>query len=731
MSKFSKISKSPASRLWLSTLGGLLLIFSVAGIANNEINDRAKALSDSIINVSDLPVLQPKPSQKRAAKLVSELVYLYHYRRDFKFDDEFSKSAFDAFLKEIDPAKIYLTQEDLKQFAKNKTRFDDMVFDGDLEPVYNMFDLYRQRWVERYQYSLSLLDKPFDFTLKESYDYDREESDYAKDLEEINELWRKKTKNDVLSLILTKKTDVEVIELLKKRYKTALRRISQTESTDVFRYFMDAVTQTIEPHTSYFTPRTAQNFNIDMALSLEGIGAVLQTEDVYTKVVRLVEGGPADRSSKIAKDDVIVAVGQDDGAMEDVIGWRLDDVVDLIRGKSGSKVRLELLPAGASPDAESKKVTIIREKIKLEDQEAKSKIIEVKNNGEVEHFGVITLPKFYIDFEALSQGDPDYKSTTRDVKILIEELKKKNIDGIIMDLRNNGGGSLREATSLTGLFIDSGPVVLERDYKNKIQVLADTDAGTSYDGPLMVLVNRFSASASEIFAGAIQDYGRGLIVGGTTYGKGTIQQLQDLDRWKRSTDMQTLGQLKYTGARFYRISGESTQIKGVEPDISLPSSISNTDYGESLLEHTLPWDTIPATKYQKTAEFDSSAFIDQLRKLDETRVAHDPAFNFLKKESEEFAILRKKTSISLNKEERIQERDANKIKDLDRINQRRKIQGLATVTDIDKIEDEQNDSASKENDFDPGLTEAGFILKDYIHIGFKRKNIASVQYKAG
>ncbi len=704
------------------------LTFSSFSLANTDLNKRATALSESVVNVADLPDLKPEPSQKRAVKLVNELVYLYHYKRNFKFDDEFSKSAFDAFLKQLDPARFYLTQKDVDIFKKNRNSFDDIVFHGNLQPIYTMFKLYRKRWVERYQYSLELLKTNFDFDKKESFKFDRKNTNYPADLEAINDLWRKKTKNDLLNLLLAKKDENEAIKLLTKRYKTALRRIAQTESIDVFRYFMTAVTQTIEPHTTYFTPRSAENFNIDMALSLEGIGAVLQTEDVYTKVVRLVAGGPADRSDRIAKDDVIVAVGQGDKEMEDVIGWRLDDVVDLIRGKAGTKVKIELLPAGAGPDAEPKQVTIIREKIKLEDQEAKSKIIEITSKGETQHFGVITLPKFYIDFEALARGEEDYKSTTRDVKQLIDSLKEKKIDGIIMDLRNNGGGSLREATSLTGLFIDSGPVVLERDYKNRVQVLRDLEPGTSYDGPLVVLVNRFSASASEIFAGAIQDYGRGLIVGGTTYGKGTIQQLQDLDRWKRSNDKKHLGQLKYTGARFYRINGESTQIKGVVPDIKLPTSISTTDYGEFLLENSLPWDKIPATSYKKTTQFDLSSVMEQLRMLDAERVAKDPAFILLKKEIKEFDVMRKQTTVSLNKAERVKERETNKVRDLAMINARRKIQGLPALTDINN-EDDGKDSTDKET-FDPRLEEAGRILKDYIDIGYKQKKYASMQKQA-
>ncbi len=719
------------NNIFLSTLLSLI-VFSSSGFANTELNERAKAISDSVVTLNDLPELKPDIAQIQAGKLVSQLVSFYHYRRNFKFDDAFSEKAFDTFIKQLDPARIYLTSKDLNDFQVYRSKFDDIIYDGDLEPAFIMFKRFRQRWVERYQHSLKLLETEFDFTLDENFIFDREDAAWSKDINEHNEMWRKKIKNDVLSFILAKKSDKEAAELLQKRYKAALRRISQTESIDVFRYFMDSVTQTIEPHTNYFSPRTAKNFNIDMALSLEGIGAVLQTEDVYTKVVRLVTGGPADRTDNLAKDDIIVAVGQGDKPMEDVIGWRLDDVVDLIRGKSGTKVKLEVLPAGAGPDAESKLVHIVREKIKLEDQEAKSSVIEVENNGETLHFGVITLPKFYIDFEALYRGEKDYKSTTRDVRSLIESLKKQDVDGLIMDLRNNGGGSLMEATSLTGLFIDSGPVVQERDYKNRIKIHEDLEAGTSFDGPLMVLVNRFSASASEIFAGAIQDYGRGLIVGDTTYGKGTIQQVRNLDQWKRSKTGKSLGQLKFTSARFYRVSGDSTQIRGVVPDVALPASVSESDYGEVLLEHALPWDNIKSVKHKKYPNIVHSTTIDKLRSLNESRISKDPAFNLLKNEFEELSKLRERTQISLNKEVRLKEREVNRKKDLARINARRQIQGLEKLTDIDSIanEDPANSEQPEIEPFDPRLKEAGRILTDYIQIGINHKKIASTLPKA-
>ncbi len=707
----------------LSLIISLFFSSAVFATTDTSYEKRSETIRNTEIDIEDLPQLAPKDTYSKASHLVTQLVAFYHYRNDFNFDDEFSGEAFDAYLKQLDGNHIYFTLEDVKQFSKYRSKLDEAVYDGNVKPAFVMFERFRSRWIGRYKHALKLLQNDFNFKLEEQYLYERSDAKFPSNQKELNELWRKRVKNDVLSMLLTDKTIEETREKLSKRYKASMRRMAQTESADVFRYFMTAVTQTVEPHTSYFSPRAAEDFNTEMSLSLEGIGAMLQTDDVQTKIVKLITGGPAKRSGQLTKDDIIVSVGQGKtGELVEVIGWRLDNVVDLIKGKAGSTVRLEILTPDSASNVDTRIVTIIREKIKLEDQEAKATIIDVKRNGKTFHYGVIDLPKFYINFQEYNEGKPDYKSTTRDVRKLIVELKEKGVDGIIMDLRNNGGGSLMEATQLTGLFIDKGPVVQERDSKNRIKVHPDRDKGVTYAGPLAVLINRFSASASEIFAGAIQDYGRGILIGNTTFGKGSIQTVRDLDQWNTLLPGKHLGQLKFTSARFYRISGDSTQIRGVVPDVKFPALIDAEEYGEGSLDNALPWDKISPAHYVKKSLDD---LIPQLQPKSTNRISKDAEFKLLQNEFSAFKKLREEKFVSLNIDKRKSKRKINKATSLAFINQRRSFLGQKPFKDMDEAEDHEDDDKEEdaENKFDPVLNEAGNVITDFIELKLHSKKM--------
>ena len=526
--------------------------------------------------------LQPDRDQVIASLNVVELLRRHHYNKP-PLNDERSIQIYDNYLKLLDPSRSYFTAADIAEFNQWRTKFDDLLKSGDLEPGFTIYRRHLARLEERLNFALAELDKgvdKIDFTIDEELQVDREKAPWAKDRAELDELWRKRVKDEVLRLKIAGKETKDIQELLTKRYKNQLARLKQTRGEDVFQAYINAFATTYDPHTTYLSPDNAENFDINMSLSLEGIGAVLQSDNEHVKVVRLVPAGPAEKSKQIAPADKIVGVAQGNDEMVDVIGWRLDEVVKLIRGPKGSTVRLEVIPASNPPsDQTSKVVTITREAVKLEEQAAKKKILELKHDGRDYKLGVIELPAFYLDFKAFRAGDPNYKSTTRDVKRLLDELQAEKVDGVVIDLRNNGGGSLQEATELTSLFIEQGPTVLVRNADGRVDVLADENKGVYYSGPLAVLVNRLSASASEIFAGAMQDYHRALILGGQTFGKGTVQTIQPLNH----------GELKLTLAKFYRVSGQSTQHQGVIPDITYPDVMDTKDIGESALPAALPY----------------------------------------------------------------------------------------------------------------------------------------------
>ncbi len=627
--------------LIVGALLGLLVALSSAGI------------SPAISSVSTLTA---EAHHDRTLKLINYFVERYHYRKT-KLDDLLSSQILDRYLDALDVNRSYFLANDIEFFESYRYELDDYLNAQDSEPLFGIFNVYRSRVLNRIDYALDLLETPFDFSVDEVYPFDRTKAPWAVDSTDLDDLWRRRVKNDYLVLKLEGKTYSEIAKTLKDRYQQQKRRISQLSSQDVFQIIVNAYMSAIEPHTGYFSPRATENFKIRMSLSLEGIGAVLQAQNEFTVVQRVVPGGPAEFEGSLRAGDRIVGVGQGDTeSVVDVIGWRLDDVVDLIRGPKGSIVRLQIRPDPKTGNSESRILALTRDEIKLEEQAAQSTLLAVRDTEQVRRIGVIDIPTFYVDFDARSRGDADYRSTTRDVRRLITELENEGIDGLIIDLRGNGGGALAEATALTGLFIDSGPVVQVRDARGRTQVNRDPSDGLAYAGPLAVIVDRDSASASEIFSGAIQDYHRGIIVGEPTYGKGTVQNLIDLDRYSQDPE-QSLGQLKLTIAQFFRITGASTQHRGVVPVIVLPSRGPDLPYGEKALENALPFAEIDAAIFSQVSNDHPTYDLDQLRKIHNARVLSDPDFSYLADLREIDLPLAQVTEVSLLESQREKDRD--------------------------------------------------------------------------
>ena len=600
------------------------------------------------------PQLAPLPQQAQAAHLSAEILSKHHYL-PMPLDDSMSANIFDHYLKAMDGEKIFLLQADVDLFANARTMLDDAILNEDLNIPFVMFNLYQQRISERLDYARSLLKVGFDFKQNESYQYSRKDAAWPKSTDELNDIWRKRVKNDWLRLKLAGKNDESIVETLGKRYDNSLNSLSKVKSEDVFQSFMNAYATSIDPHTNYLGVRASEEFNISMRLSLMGIGAVLNLKDEYTTIRELVPGGPAALSGKLNPGDRIVGVGQgENNPIVDIMGWRIDDAVELIRGAEDSVVVLDVLPAEEGADGKHKLITLVRKKISLDKQAAKKSIIEVKEGKITRHIGVISLPGFYQDFTARQKGDKNFKSATRDISRLLEELKKEKVDGILMDLRNNGGGSLSEAIELTGLFINKGPVLQQRDAKGNVRVEKDNNPSHIWNGPLGVLINRGSASASEIFAAAIQDYGRGVVIGERSYGKGTVQTVVDLDHVIKN-DKPKYGGLKMTVGQFFRIDGGTTQLRGVLPDVALESVIDMEEFGESSFDNALPWSQINAADYTRSGNL--SDIFPQLIASHKKRVSSDKDFQFLREDIAEFNTLRKRNAISLNEAERRKERD--------------------------------------------------------------------------
>ncbi len=601
-------------------------------------------------NTETVTQLAPEPIHPREEQLVTMLLSRSHYAHK-DIDDSVSVKMFNEYIDLLDGNKLYFTQADIDSFSVYRLQLDNDLMLGRLEPAYRIFNRFMQRFHQRMVYVQKRLNRPFDFSIDESYVYDRRELPRAKTTSQLDSIWRKRLKNEALKLKLTGKKWDEIVKTLKKRYKNIEDRVRKSQSEDVFQYFMNALAETFDPHTAYMSPKLSDDFKIRMSHSLEGIGAVLQVEDDYTKVVSIVAGGPADKAGELHPNDRIAGVGQGaTGELTDVIGWRIDDVVQLIRGPKGTTVRLQIIPAEASLESPPDTIAIVRDKVRLKDRAAKSDTLEITENGRTFKIGVIDVPDFYLDYEAMRKGDPDYASTTKDVKRLLGELQSAGVEGIIIDLRNNGGGFLTEAINMTGLFIKEGPVVQVRSANGRVEVDRDEDPSVTYRGPLAVLVNQFSASASEIFAAAIQDYQRGLILGTQSFGKGTVQNIVHLNRFLRKTTAK-LGQVKMTIAKFYRINGGSTQNMGVVPEIEFPSAYSSAEVGERSMPNALKWDEIRPLSYRQFNNWDD-ALIKQLRLNHLARIHKNLRFKFYLDDLDRIRAERKKKSISLQEEKR-------------------------------------------------------------------------------
>ncbi|WP_028469941.1 carboxy terminal-processing peptidase [Neptunomonas japonica] len=657
---------------------------------------------------ADIQQLHPEAVHQQTMKDIISSLNIGHYNK-INVDDTLSSGLLDKYLSELDSSRSYFFQKDINDFEAYRYEIDDSILAGNLDSAFAIYNRQQERVVERLSWTIDRLKDPtpFNFELNETLDTDRENDQWIASLEEMNNLWRKRIKSAILNLMLADKSEQEAKATLIKRYSNQLKRLKQNKSEDVFQRFANVFTKYFDPHTSYFSPRNSENFKINMSLSLEGIGAVLQSENEFTKIVRLVPAGPADKTGQLKPADLIVGVGQENGEIEDVVGWRLDDVVDLIRGPKGSIVRLEIIPSDSEDTAGRKTISIKRNTVALEEQAAQKRILEVKHNNKDYKLGVIDIPAFYIDFAALQRGEKNYKSTTRDVEKLITELQAEAVDGLIIDLRNNGGGSLREANELVGLFIDRGPTVQIRDPNGRVDILGDFNPKIAYNGPLAVVVNRLSASASEIFAGAIQDYQRGVIVGNQTFGKGTVQTLQALGH----------GQLKLTHAKFYRISGESTQHKGVVPDISFPEVYDTTEIGESALDGALPWDQVKEARHGFYKGI--ASFKDELNKRHTLRTSNQPDFNFLREQIVRQSEAKKDDSFPLNEIKLLAKRDQADKWQVDAENRRRLAKGqqpISKLADLEALLKKDDKGRPITAGSEAILQESGKILLDMVDL---------------
>ncbi|MCR8559454.1 carboxy terminal-processing peptidase [Mucilaginibacter sp. BJC16-A38] len=677
--------------------------------------------------------IQPDEKQAIVCKTIATLISNYNYKK-VVLNDSLSTEVYNRYIKLMDESHNYFLASDIQDFDKYKTMLDDDVKAGNLSDVFYIFNVYQKRYIDRIKYSITQLDNNFDYSKNDTFTYDRDNLPWVSSETEMNKLWSERVKYDMLNLKLAGTDVSKNKETLKKRYESLLSQANKLNNQDVFQVFMDAFTEAIDPHTNYFNPANAANFNIDMSRQLEGIGAGLNIENEFVIIKSLTAGGPAEKSKQVNVDDRIIGVAQGaDGEFQNVVGWRIENAIALIRGKKGTTVKLELLPKGVSVGSKPRVVELVREKIILKDESAKKEIKTYNENGKTIKIGVISVPAFYIDFNDYKTGNPNYKSTTHDVKLLIDSLKQEGVDGIVMDMRQNGGGSLLEAVDLTGLFIKTGPVVQVRNPNDEVEVDKDEDPSIAYSGPLAILVDRFSASATEIFSGAIQDYGRGIILGTQTYGKGSVQNAIDLDKVispsmlervaglvnkdKKTTTAMTgsqsvFGQLNLTIAKFYRITGNSTQHKGVTPDIEFPSIIPLDKYGEDTEPSAMPFDVIAKSSYTKVGDF--SAVLPQLKKLHDQRMAGSPNYKYMLEDIAEIKKHEAEKSVTLNEQKLKEQRDADDKKMFEENNLRRVAMGLPAL--------KKGQTKPRNEDLDFLKREAGQILTDYIGLDNKFTN---------
>ncbi len=715
-------NKSPLARIFILAPLYLLGVFTTPIFAQNDLDQL-----NLVLDIEELyePVASQEIHGETAVNLLEELQNK-HYS-EININDNFSSAAFDSYLDTLDGSHLYFLKSDVDELSVYRYTLDDSLKAGSVEPGFEIYNRYYKRVLERLIYAINRIETnipEMDFTLDESIGIDREDAPYANTVEELDEIWRLRLKNSVLSLRLTDDTNEEIEEKLSKRYRNQLSQILKTNERDIFQTYLSTVAKAVDPHTAYFSPRDSENFNMGLSLSLQGIGAQLTSEDEYTKVVELIKGGPAERGAELKAGDRIIAIGQGvDGDLQDVVGMRLDDVVSQIRGEKGTVVRLNVIPVDAVTESSATEVSITRDTVKLEDQSAKKEVIELSYGGQDYKIGVIDLPTFYFDFEAASRGEEDFKSSTRDVRNLLEELKEEEVDAVVVDLRNNGGGSLGEANQLVGLFIETGATVQIRysGIRNGFtRPFGDNDPEVAYDGPLAVLVNRTSASASEIFAGAIQDYQRGVVLGGQTFGKGTVQEIIPMD----------YGQVKLTRSKFYRISGASTQHRGVIPDITFPDFYdAYEDIGESSLDGALPWDTVRPVEYRTYHSIQT--ILPELQNLHDERAKTSPDFIYLLGQIERTRTLREKETLSLNELVVKQEREDSRREEFDAENMRLALKGLP-LEEWKEDEDAEEDSTElvdeetilvgteeeieEEEEGDPLILESGRILVDFISL---------------
>ena len=648
--------------------------------------------------------IAPTDGQRATARKIGRILEDQHYSHA-AIDDKMSDVIYQRYLEFLDNQRSYFLATDVNDFNVYRFQFGDMIRSGNIDPAYLIFARFQQRNRERIQHAIALLQTEPDWTLNESFEFDRTHAQWPADQAAMDELWRKRVKNDALSLMLTGKTWPEAVEVLRKRYERVLKRIDQVSADDVFENVMNAYARAFDPHSSYFSPRSSEEYRIQMSLNYDGIGASLSLVDDYVTINNVLDGGPAAAAGTLKVNDRITGVGQGhEGPFTDVIGWRLDDVVQQIRGKAGTSVRLQVLPAGAAPGTPEKVLEFVRNKVTLEAQAAHKEVKTIARDGRTLKIGVITVPGFYEDIAAQSAGDENYRSTTRDVLKLLNQLKSENIDGLVLDLRNDGGGYLPEATALTGLFINHGPVVQLRDTAGRLEVLDDPEVSPAYDGPLAVLVDRLSASASEIFAGAIQDYHRGVILGQTTFGKGTVQSLMPLDRFPQQGGN---GQLTVTIGKFYRITGESTQHRGVEPDVPLASVLDTKEVGESALESALPWDRIAGVPF-KASNGVTAPPVSLLATEEDARAQRDPDYRWLMSDIAAIDSVREQHSVSLNLKERRDERTRVDKERLDRENSRRAAKNLPAFKSVEELEKSKDDAS------DVVLDQATQVMADMV-----------------
>lgn len=654
-------------------------------------------------------------------RTIDQLLGRYHLK-EFTLNDAFSLKIWESYIEQLDPNRIYFTQKDIDALSKHKNQFDEYIESGNTTAALEIFNVYKNRVKERSDFAVKRVKEPFNFALDESYIIDRSEEKWASDTKALDDLWRKRIKNDLIGLKLSDDKKKDPIESLTQRYSNLAKRTTQLKQNEIFQIIANSFASALEPHTSYFSPRASEEFNIQMRLSLDGIGAVLRTEDEYTKIVSIVPGGPADKVGVLKAGDYITGIAQGTGKpVKEVIGMRLSDVVNLIRGKRNTTVELTFLPGTSGVHGKSQKVSIVRDKVKLEHQAASKRLIDVNTEIGKSKIGVIDLPSFYIDFEARARGDKSYRSTTRDVEKLLVELRDKDkVDGVVIDLRGNGGGSLSEVISLTGLFIDEGPVVQVRDSQKQKSVQQDTYPGIAYDGPLAVMVDRGSASASEIFAGAIKDYDRGIVIGETTFGKGTVQTILPIgsgggmfSAYKR----ENLGQVKITTAQFFRVNGESTQYRGVEPDITWPIPEQPEDFGERSLKNAIDWTYVEKAPFQKYSKAIHPSVLEQERKISSNRINKDEKFLAMIDKLKILTDAGKEKSISLSLEVRKKKREEFNRKLLAAENKIRKADNLSIYASVKQMQDDQ--SARSDDIFnkdkqpvDPFLKETANILND-------------------